>query len=551
FQEGGNIKDTIIMIVSILVVTQIYRLIVGIVYRLITPIQSANLTKYVNDMMYEKLNKIELSCYENKEFYDKYVQVAGDMLGRINTIRQTVTNLLWIFTGFSSNMLLLITIEPWLIVFAFIPLLTTFIFGRWDGKYTFEYNMERAKLERQRDYSRRTFYLSDFAKEMRLSRMGEVMLTRFRFATDTIIKFMKRKLPFHAFLQFLMGFFRNDLCVYGAMFFAVYRTLVSGSMMYGDCLVVINSVASLIYYMSDFSKTNVDFYSNSLYIDNLKEFMAYEPTLVGGELDAPEGGRTLELKDIHFRYDGQEKNTIRGVDISIAPGEKIALVGHNGAGKTTLAKLMLRLYDPTCGTVTYDGKDIKEYKLDGGSGYRDRFAVVFQDFKLFSMSVADNILLRERREGDDELVRLAMEQSGVYEKIASLENGAATILTREFDDNGVVLSGGEGQKVAIARAFAKNAQIVILDEPSSALDPVAEYKMYENMLKACENRSVVFISHRLSSATLADTIYLLENGKVVEKGSHSELMKLGGKYAEMFRIQAENYVDAEVKNEEK
>lgn len=545
YQNGVPLKDTILMIVILHVIGFVYHRLTSLYYRLVSPIKNYELDKYINKQMYEKLHKMELSCYENTEFYDNYVQAAGNMLGSIYKIKDLSCQVLGFITDLSATSLLLIAIDPLLLIFGVIPLFSTFLLGKWDGKYLFNYSMEMAKLDRQRDYSRRTFYLSEYAKEMRLTNMGALMLKRFRYATDNIIKFMKRKLPFHAFLQFLMSFVKSDLCVYGAMIFAVYRTLVSGTMLYGDCLVVMSSISGLIYTLSDASSMTVEMYNNSLYIEKLRTFLSYEPKMTGGELDAPEGGKLFEMRDIHFKYEGQKKNTIKGVDISIAPGEKIALVGHNGAGKTTLAKLMLRLYDPTGGEIRYDGKNIKEYKLDGGNGYRDRFSVVFQDFKLFSMSVFDNIILRKRREGDEELVKLSLEQSGVSDKISTLENGVNSILTREFDDSGVILSGGEGQKIAISRAFAKNAQIVILDEPSSALDPVAEYKMYENMLKACENRSVVFISHRLSSATLADTIYLLENGKVIEKGSHEALMTLNGKYAEMFRIQAENYREEE------
>ncbi|MBQ1933583.1 MAG: ABC transporter ATP-binding protein, partial [Clostridia bacterium] len=223
-------------------------------------------------------------------------------------------------------------------------------------------------------------------------------------------------------------------------------------------------------------------------------------------------------------------------------GEHIALVGQNGSGKTTLVKLLLRLYDVNEGKITLGGTDIREIDLDS---YRESFSCVFQDFKIFSMSVEQNVFLRRRREGDRELAEYALKESGAYDKIATLEKGIDTTLTREFDENGANLSIGEQQKVSLARVFAEDTPFAVLDEPSSALDPIAEHKMFENMMRAAKGRSVVFISHRLSSAVDADRIYLMDSGTIAECGTHAELMAKNGKYAEMFRLQAESYIGKE------
>ena len=192
--------------------------------------------------------------------------------------------------------------------------------------------------------------------------------------------------------------------------------------------------------------------------------------------------------------------------MKIRAGEHIALVGLNGSGKTTLVKLLLRLYDPTSGSVMLDGRDARHYRL---SSYRDGFSCVFQDFKVFSMSVRDNVRLRPPREGDEQRITDALRESGAWDKIEALPQGLDSTLTREFDDHGINLSGGEAQKVSLARVFAEDAPCIILDEPSSALDPIAEHKMFENMMRAARGRSVIFISHRLSSAVDADRIYLM------------------------------------------
>ncbi|MDF2685640.1 MAG: ABC-type multidrug transport system, ATPase and permease component, partial [Clostridia bacterium] len=343
-----------------------------------------------------------------------------------------------------------------------------------------------------------------------------------------------------------------DVLVYlGTALYASYKTLVAKTMLLGDCLVVLNLTSNVAWIIENSANIILEFHQHSLYIDNLRFFIDYVPTI-----DKNENGikaeliknlqikNNLEVKNISFKYLGQEKDTLKNISLSVGPKERIALVGHNGAGKSTLVKLLMRLYDPTEGNISLNGKDIKEYNLES---YRDLFGVVFQDFKVFSMRVKDNVLLRENTEADDITINAALKSSGVYDKIMSLNKGTDTVLTKEFTDDGAVLSGGEYQKVSIARIFAKECSIAILDEPSSALDPIAEYEMYENMMKACKDCAVIFISHRLSSAVLADKIYMLENGEIIEQGTHKELMKQNGKYADMFNKQAANYVTEAVK----
>lgn len=227
--------------------------------------------------------------------------------------------------------------------------------------------------------------------------------------------------------------------------------------------------------------------------------------------------------------------------MTIKQGEKIAIVGFNGAGKTTLVKLLMRLYDPSSGEILLNGRNIKEYNLES---YRGSLGVVFQDYKQFALSVVENVLGRPMREGDEAAVEDCLRRAGIWDKISALPEGINTRMTREFDDDGLILSGGESQKLAIASVYARNSSVVILDEPSSALDPIAEHDMYRQMYRACEGKTMIFISHRLSSAVDADRIFLIEDGSIKESGSHSELMRLNGSYAEMFKAQAESYTDA-------
>ena len=247
-------------------------------------------------------------------------------------------------------------------------------------------------------------------------------------------------------------------------------------------------------------------------------------------------------KTVSFRYREDMPNTLNNITLDVKPGEHVAIVGYNGAGKTTLIKLLMRLYDPTEGSIEYHGEKIAEYLP---SDYRRRFGVVFQDFQLYGAKLSENVVMDDY--SDDELkaaeknIRNSLERAGFAERLEKLNDGLMTSVTTEFDEKGTDFSGGEGQKIAISRAFYKDADILIMDEPSSALDPIAEYELNKAMEEAAEGKTVFYISHRLSTTRNADRIIMLEKGRIIEEGSHEELLALNGKYAEMWQVQASNY----------
>ncbi|MNC25418.1 Lipid A export ATP-binding/permease protein MsbA [compost metagenome] len=234
-----------------------------------------------------------------------------------------------------------------------------------------------------------------------------------------------------------------------------------------------------------------------------------------------------------------ENPSLQHINIEIRQGEKICIVGHNGSGKTTLVKLILRLYDATEGEVMLNQINIKQYNV---KEYRALFGTVLQDYQIFSFNVAENVLMHEA-DGEEEraLAAQSLRKVGLLDKVERMPQGLNTVLTKEFDENGVIMSGGEYQKISISRVIAKPCRIVIMDEPSSALDPIAEHELFQMMTKAAEHKTVIFISHRLSSTVSADKIIVMEKGSIVEEGTHQQLMKQNGKYAEMYKMQAENY----------
>ncbi|MBQ3537661.1 MAG: ATP-binding cassette domain-containing protein, partial [Clostridia bacterium] len=277
-----------------------------------------------------------------------------------------------------------------------------------------------------------------------------------------------------------------------------------------------------------------------------RDFLNYEPKITDGEY-IPEDFSSLEFRNVSFKYKEDGEYILKNVSFRIEKGQTIAIVGHNGAGKTTLSKLLMRLYDVNEGEILYNGRNIKDYKL---GAYREKFASVFQDYRVFAMTVAENVLTEEVDENNITEAVEAMKKAGVYEKIEKLPLKENSLLTKEFDSDGVLLSGGETQKVTIARLFAKDFDIAVLDEPSSALDPVAESRMYDALLEGTKGKTVIYISHRLSSATRSDNILVFNGGRITERGTHEELMANGGEYAEMFTLQASGYLEEVSEDEE-
>ncbi len=511
-------------------------------------LHSPRVERYIQNLLQQKAVAVELACFERPDFYNTYVKATGEATDRAFAVLNNLSNVLWVVLNVLAVGTLIITIDPIFLLFAFLPLLCTLLVGKRRNRLNYDYNMKTREGGRKKDYVRRTFYLKDFSKEMRMSEMWRVMLRQMHESVVELRGYVKEYGYTLMWFAYLFDFVFDVVVYVGSIVLAAFKTLVKKNMLLGDCFVVINSITNIAGNVNYAGNVILKLDENSLYIDNLRVFLDYEVQISEDEkaAEAP-CMQVLQLCNVGFFYDGQKTAALQNVNLTVRAGEKIAIVGHNGAGKSTLIKLLLRLYDPSEGEILLNGENVKNYRL---SSYREMFGTVFQDCRLFATDVAENVMLRGHLTDEDErAVEDALLQSGISEKIDSLPKGIHTTVTKEFDPDGAVFSGGEAQKIAIARVFAGNHEIVILDEPTSALDPIAEQEMYANMFRACEGKTVIFISHRLSSAAAADRVYLFENGCIKEEGTHRELLALNASYADMWHKQADTYTMDEADGE--
>lgn len=505
----------------------------------IMPKLTEQLHMHVQTDLFEKARMIELEMYDDTEFYNDFIlamQYADAYAtGTVNNFTNLMSNLI----GFSGIVALLAYIDSGTMLVMVASAVISMLIGTKKQKINLEMNEKHAPIMRRGSYVNRLFMLPDYAKELRLTDISECIFRDYEKTISEHIGVTRRYKTKDALLGALSTL--NSIGVYIAVvIMTLYKFAVLGTVSIGDFSVIVNANISVGSRLGSLAGTVSDLPSNSDQIDRVRALMDYSPSYKDGTMPAPPL-QSLELRNVSFSYfEGGE--VLHDVSMKISRGEKIAVVGYNGAGKTTLVKLLMRLYDPSSGVITLGGRDIREYEL---KSYRRLFGVVFQDYKQFALSVAENVLGRPMRDGDEAIVEDALRRAGIWDKISELPDGMYTQMTREFSEDGLVLSGGQSQMLAIASVYAHGSPIVILDEPSSALDPLAERELYRQMYSACEGKTMIFISHRLSSAVSADKVVLIEDGVVGEYGSHEELMRRGGRYAEMFRAQAESYTGAQ------
>ena len=495
-------------------------------------------SKLYNDI-YRKAENVELACYEDASFYDKYTMAVD---GASDKITRTTQLLFEVFAALAAAMVtytVMFQIDKKLILFVLSPFIGNYIFGTIQNKLTLRMYKEVTPFTRRSEYVNRVMYLSDYSKEMRLSKIYNVMEKTYNDAIYNTVKTMnkyKGKVTAYGFGQY---YFSYPIIFEGILLYGAYCALVEKTLVLSQFAVLVSMMGLASWALINSANNLMECGKNGMFLHNLRSFMNHKET-IGEDQDGivPDQKITsIEFRNVSFEYKSGSP-VIKDLSFSMMDKSSIALVGHNGAGKSTIIKLLFRLYDPCEGGIFVNGINIKNYNL---KEYRNLFAAAFQDYKIFAGTVKENVMMGRTCDNEEEKVIDALTRARVINKINRLSKGIDTVLTKEFDEEGQVLSGGEFQKIVVARAFANPAPIKVFDEPSSALDPIAEYELFDGILEESKNNFMIFISHRLSSVKNAKEVFMLEKGEIIERGTHSELMALNGKYADMFTKQAKNY----------
>ena len=524
------------------------------------PLMRKKLHLRMHEELFVKARSLDLSCFDDPEFYNDFVWAMNESDKRaVEVIEDTgklINRVVASFTLFG----ILFTVDPIIAVILFVSSLVTVVCNLEGNKVSFRHSKEQNPLDRKKAYINRVYHLADHAKELRIRHADELLMNEYDENTQKMIS-LDKKYGKKYFVLFGLGWNAVGTITFFAIILYMISLLEKGELAVGGFAASVGIVWNIRWMLTDLIERLTKYSKHSLYIEKYLEFMRFEPQIRSGITNIPDF-KSLEFKNVSFSYEfsshpkyryhdddyippkesGNSKDALKNINLKINAGDKIAIVGYNGAGKTTLIKLIMRLYDVSEGEILYNGVNIKEYDPEA---YRQKIGTVFQDFKIFATSIAENVMNGEYREEDRETVLKALESADFTEKLNSLEDGIQTHLTREFNDKGTNLSGGEAQKIAISRVFAKDYPIVIMDEPSSALDPMAEYNLNQSILHNTDDKTVIFISHRLSTTRIADKIYMFDAGNLIEEGSHTELIEKNGKYAEMFLLQSEKYQNSE------
>lgn len=535
----GTAYYRVAVVLSVFVVfVLITNLLCTLFYEISMPKQKEKLYFAVYKTIYEKAARMDYESYDNPEFYNDLVLAMTSMNERAYDVLSNTQDIITNIVGVVSVGAVIISIDPVCLIFVLLCVAIMTPIGKLIAKVNVERTEIMTPLDRKNLYFSRVFYLQDYAKELRLSDAGKMIERRYEKNIYDRIRTIAPYLTRQWKLYFCQESLPMTLLIYfGVTLLMGYKAIVTKEVGLGDFAATFNGAASIA--TSVFAITSqfaVTIREDSLYVEKFREFMnAKEKMVSGDKTTVYKEPVTITFENVSFKYPGTDKYVLKNINFEISPYKKVALVGYNGAGKTTLTNLLLRLYDVTEGAIKINGTDIREWDI---KSYHKNFAAVFQDFSIFGATLGENISMDDSH--DKEKAESALNAAAFNR---DLPDGMDSILLREFDDDGVSLSGGEAQKIAIARAFYKNCPFAILDEPSANLDPVAEYALNQSMIKAADEKTVVFISHRLSTTVMADEIYMLEKGEIVEHGSHEELLKMNGKYAYMFRLQAEKYIE--------
>lgn len=501
--------------------------------------------KQIKLRIMNKSHELDLQYFDLPEFYEKLenanreagmrpIQVITKTFTAASTLIELISYIAVMATapglGLAAFIIMAVSLPSAIISFIY-------------RKRNFNYKRRRSKDRREMNYYSDVLVNKDIVKEVRIFGLTDFFADKFKKVFGEYFKGLRTLILSESLWQVALGI----VSVIVNLFFCgiVALRVLSGEIMLGDYTLYTGAIMSIATCIATLISTSAGVYEGTLFIDNLMYFMnkspGIVPTVTPGAKVKRNAPHTIEFKNVSFHYPGSERCVLQNINITFSPGQTTVLVGLNGAGKTTLIKLLTRLYDPTDGVILLDGRDIREYDLESLYGM---FGIIFQDFGRYAVTVGENISFGDLSltPSHDSLMEAAR-QSNADGFIEKLPQGIDTPLTRQFERTGSELSGGQWQKLAIARAFYSRSDILVLDEPTASLDPLAEQEIFNEFDRLRSGKMSIFVSHRLSSATTAGQIIVLEGGRVVEKGTHKELMEQKGKYYNLFSVQAKRYVE--------
>lgn len=503
-------------------------------------VSDIKIKRKISKELFLHIKNIPLKKIDQKETYDKYYFVINDVdnrlaefIGVIEAITGTVV------TIFSLSTIVLIA-QPLLIILFLFPVLVDLIVTPKLNTKRYEFDKAYKEIERRGDYSQRVMYMREYAKDMRLTNISCKVLKEYKVYINDLISMIRNKTS---------GIIGRVVCInmsyqiiaFYAVIILVCFSVKNGSMKLGDGVVIITLFNQIVYSMKNIANLYSECNRQSKYIKSFYEFK----DLCNAESDIKEidkvnftGIDKIKFDNVFFSYT-EERKLLERISFEVQRGQKVAILGENGAGKSTLVKMLLNLYAPDNGKIFVNDKELNSVE---NKDYMSLLGLVMQDYRLFSTSIRKNVLEKsDFIENDNMAIENAMKMSGFYDKFVQLRSDFDLILSKEFDENGIVLSGGELQKLAITRAIAKACDVLILDEPTSAMDPLSESKFFDVISRNFDDKIVFFVSHNYSTGKVADLILYMEDGKIIEMGSHSELISMNGAYAKMYKLQLDNF----------
>lgn len=496
------------------------------------------ITAGFQQIVFSKASEVDLGCYDDSSFYNDYVYSVQDSSTRPLLFINSISQLLQTIFTVSLSGIYVISSDSVLLIFSIIPIIgdsiTRLMMNKIREKRTSLIIPENKKIE----YVKRTSYLRENSIDLRITNIHSVLLNIFQNGLDNIIKIYKKyskKFIAMYFLSDCLTHINNTLVIV----YLIYKIVFLKTLTAGDFVAIKEAISLVSKNLGKIVERVQAFQEHSIYIEKYKTFCEYENKVVFGASSLPEpqsSNYELELNQVSFSYN-QRKQTLNQLNLSLKEGELIGIVGLNGAGKSTLVKLLLHMYEPTNGSIKFRGTNIKAFSKEK---YLSQFDTVFQEYNTYAFDFLENVVFDANLpECEINEIKTIFKHLGFDEFLPLIEQDVT--LTKEFSEDGLVLSGGQTQKIALVRAIYRKNAILILDEPSSALDAISEHKLMKCLREVAKDRTVIFISHRLSSIRDADCIYFMENGQVIECGTHDELMIQQGKYYEMFKIQADAY----------